>query len=411
MTKVLHLWKGDSPSVAGGGAGSMYRLHSTLRKAGVDSRILCERKTINSSYIEEKPSQSRLESILGRFTSAIGLNDIHRISSWKLLKHPLCREAEILNFHGIHSDFVSYLALPQITAAKPTVFTLRDMWCLTGHCAFPLDCERWKIGCGKCAYLHFHPPIKRDATRLEWKLKNWTYERSNLTLVVLSHWLAEQVKQSMLSRFPIHHIPNGVDTEALTPLDPLRCKYALGIPEEKRVVVFVATNLQSLRKGADLLLKTLESLPQTLKSEIVLLSLGRQGDQLTDALDIQSVNLGYVDSVRLKAVAFSAADLFLFPSRAESFGQVILESFACGTPVVSHNIGPLPELIRHGHTGYMASAEDTKEMSEGIMKLLEDDRLREQMKQNCRNIATEEYSLELEAQRYITLYRNVLQAG
>lgn len=408
MTNVLHLWKGDSPAVAGGGAGSMYRLHTNLRKAGLESRILCERKTINSPHIHVKSPPSRLESILRRFTSGVGLNDIHRISSWSLKKYPSYQEADILNFHGLHSDFISYLALPQITADKPTVITLRDMWCLTGHCAVTLGCERWKTGCGKCPGLHYHPPVKRDATRIEWKLKNWAYEHSNLTIVALSQWLADQARQSMLNRFPIHRIPNGVDCEALTPLDPSQCKYALGIPERKKVVIFAATSLQSLHKGGDLLLKALDCLPKTLKSEIVLLSLGRQGDQLTNSLDLESVNLGYVESVQLKAVAFSAADLFLFPSRAESFGQVILESFACGTPVVSHDIGPLGELVQNDYTGYLAEAENIQEMGEGIVKLLEDNKLREQLSMNCRKLAEEEYSLELEAQRYISLYQSIL---
>lgn len=409
MTKVLHLWKGDSPAVAGGGAGSMQRLHLNLRKAGIDSRILCEYKTSNSPYIDVKPLPSRLESVLGRFTSAVGLNDIHRISSWRLVNHPSFREAEVVNLHGIHSGFLSYLALPRITAAKPTVFTLRDMWSLTGHCAFFFNCERWKNGCGHCPGMHYYPPVKRDATRWEWKLKKWAYAHSNLTLVALSRWGAEQARQGILNRFPIHHIPNGIDSAAFTPLDSERCKYALGIPPGKKVILFAATSLISLQKGGDLVLRTLEALPLSLRSEIIFLTFGRQGQQLTAGLDLQAVHLGYVDSIRLKAAAFSAADLFLFPSRAETFGQVILESLACGTPVVSHDTGPLSELVRHGHTGYLAAAEDTDEMSVAIVKLLEDKPLREQMMRNCRQVVKEEYSLELEAQRYINLYENVLQ--
>ncbi len=409
MTKVLHLWKGDSPAVAGGGAGSMYRLHTNLRKAGIDSRILCELKTSNSPYVDVKPLPSRLESILGRFTSAVGLNDIHRISSWNLIKHPSFRKTDILNFHGIHSGFLSYLALPQITAAKPTIFTLRDLWAFTGHCAFFFNCNRWKNGCGHCPGLHYYPPVKRDATKWEWKFKNWAFTNSNITMVALSQWVADQARQGMLKRFPIHHIPNGIDSETLKPLDPERCKYALGIPPGKKIIMFAANSLSSIQKGGDLVLKVLESLPKTLKSEIVFLTFGRKGEELTEGIGIQTVHLDYVGNSRLKAVAFSAADLFLFPSRAETFGQVVLESFACGTPVVSHNIGPLAEIIRHDFTGYMAAAEDTKEMSEGIIKLLKDDRLRAQMGQNCRKVAVEEYSLELETQRYIRLYKSVLK--
>jgi glycosyltransferase involved in cell wall biosynthesis len=411
MTRILHLWKSDSVAAGGGGAGSMYRLHLSLRRAGYDSRILCELKTTDSPYVEIKRESTRFESLLKRFASRIGLNDIHRVSSWNLLKLPVCSEADILNFHGMHSDFFSYLALPRITAAKSTVITMRDMWCLTGHCAIFLDCNRWKNGCGHCPGLRNHPAVRRDATRWEWRMKKWAYEHSRLTIVALSNWVADQARQGLLARFPVHVIPNGVDSKALVPLDQEKCRHTLGIPPNKKVIMIAATSLNSLAKGGDLALRALKSLTPTLKSEIVLLTMGRRGDQLTKALDIESLHLGFVENVRLKAMAFSAADLFLFPSRAEAFGQVIIESFACGTPVVSHCIGPIPEIIRHHETGFLAAAENAEEMSQGITMLLEDDDLRERMSKNCRTTAVQEYSLEIEAQRYAALYQNLLQAG
>jgi glycosyltransferase involved in cell wall biosynthesis len=411
MSKVLHLWKGDSPAVAGGGGGSMFRLHSSLRRAGFDSRILCELKTVDSPYVEIKPGPTRLETFIKKFTAGIGLNDIHRISSWNLLKHPAAIEADIFNFHGMHSEFFSYLALPHITAAKATVITLRDLWYLTGHCAFFLGCDRWKQGCGCCPGLRYHPAVKRDATHWEWKMKQWAYGRSRLTLVALSNWVADQVRQGLLARFPLHVIPNGVDSESLVPLDQEHCRYALGIPKGKKIIMTAATSLKSVQKGGDLMLRALQSLPAALKSEILLLTVGRQGDRFANDLDMDCIHLGYVDNVRLKAVAFSAADLFVFPSRAESFGQVAIESFACGTPVVSHRVGPIPEIIRHGETGFLAAAEHTDEMGQGITMLIEDDGLREQMRVNCRATAVKEYSLELEAHRYIALYEDVLRTA
>lgn len=68
-------------------------------------------------------------------------------------------------------------------------------------------------------YPNAHPPVRRDATRREWRLNKWAYSRSELTIVAPSHWMAEQAHRSMVGRFPVVRIPNGVDTEVLRPLD------------------------------------------------------------------------------------------------------------------------------------------------------------------------------------------------
>lgn len=408
MSKILHTWLGDAPNRGGGGAGSMYRLHSNLRKSGIDSSILCELKTTDDPNVFTKPTVNRIESLLCKITSRIGLNDIHRISSFNVKNHKAFIDSDLIHFQGIHSGFLSYLALPTLTEAKPAVFTLRDLWALTGHCAFSYDCEKWKTGCGNCPYPENHPAIKRDATGLEWKLKKWSYRRSKLTIVTLSKWLAEQAKQSMLNHFEIIQIPNGVDTNTYQPIDQKNCREMLGIPQGKNVLMFSAVGLSSHNKGGDLLQTALNKLPKLLKKETTLLLVGNGGEQLAKAVDIDSITLGYLANERLKAVAFSAADLFVFPSRAESFGQVILESMACGTPVVSQSIGPIPELVKPGITGYLAEPENEEDFCRGIVQLLDDVQARKKMSQNCRDIAVSEYPVELETQRYIDLYDKIL---
>jgi glycosyltransferase involved in cell wall biosynthesis len=213
----------------------------------------------------------------------------------------------------------------------------------------------------------------------------------------------------MLNRFPIHHIPNGIDTEAYQPLDPKQCRSLLGIPTDKKVLMFGAENLNNARKGGDLLLKALQSLPESLKAETVLLTLGNGGEAILEAVGMPNLNLGYVSSDRLKAIAYSAADLFIFPTRADNLPLVLQESMACGTPMVSFKVGGVLDLVRPGVTGYLAQPEDPQDFSSGIMQLLEDKHLRESMRQTCRAIALEEYPVELQAQRYIQLYRQVLQ--
>ena len=81
---------------------------------------------------------------------------------------------------------------------------------------------------------------------------------------------------------------------------------------------------------------------------------------------------------------------------------------ACGTPMVSFKIGGVPDLVRPGITGYLAQPEDAQDFAIGIEQLLSNTALREQMSQNCREIALQEYSLSLQAERYISLYTQAL---
>ncbi len=404
--KVIHINQSD---IAGGAAIAGYRLHQGLLAQGVDSRLLVGRVETNSERIATIPSNHRIENQLLRVTSRLGFNYLNLISSFDIPKQSFYKEADVINFHNLHTGYFNYLAIPSLTESKPAVFTLHDMWSFTGHCAYSYDCSRWKNGCGKCPYLDSYPAVVRDNTNIEWKLKNWVYRRSNLTIVTPSYWLTKLAQQSMLNCFSIHHIPYGIDTEAYQPLDPLKCRFLLGIPTGKKVVMFGAESLKDSRKGGDLLLKALQKLPLSLKTETVLLTIGKAGEAVSEAVGITTLNLGYVSSDRLKSIAYSAADLFIFPTRADNLPLVLQESMACGTPMVSFKIGGVPDLVRPGITGYLATPEDADDFCKGIIELLEDENLRDSMSQNCRAIAIEEYPLELQAKQYIELYNHILE--
>ena len=407
--KILHIntWGG-----IGGAFIASNRLHRALLNVGINS-VFAYGKT-NPGLLTKDLSQyriiqknNRIEYFLTRLGKKFGLNDIGNISSFALKQQEYFDQTTVLNFHNLHDDYFSYLALSTLTQDQPAVWTLHDLWSFTGHCAYSYDCSRWKTGCGKCPYPNAEPAIRRDSTRLEWKLKNWIYSHSNLTIVTPSTWLTKQAKQSMLKRFSIHHIPNGIDTEDYQPLNSKQCRSLLGIPTSKKVLMFGAQRLEDFRKGGDLLLKILSSLPLALKAETVLLTLGNGGEAISDAVEMQSLDLGYVSSDRLKSIAYSAADLFIFPTRADNLPLVLQESMACGTPMVSFKVGGVPDLVRPGITGYLAQPEDAQDFSNGIVQLLEDKTLRKQMSQNCRAITLKEYSIKLQAQRYIDLYNKL----
>jgi glycosyltransferase involved in cell wall biosynthesis len=404
--KILQINQSD---IAGGAAIAGYRLHQGLLNQGIDSKLLVGIVKTDSDRVAVVPSRTRVDNLVRRVTWRIGFNYVDQISSFDISQHRFYQDADVLNFHNLHTGYFNYLVIPKLTQSKPAIFTLHDMWSFTGHCAYSFDCDRWTIGCGKCPYPDTYPEIKRDNTRLEWKLKDWVYSKSHLTIVTPSKWLSEQAKKSMLNRFPIHHIPNGIDTEAYQPIDAEKCRDILGIAPNKKVLMFGAESLKDSRKGADLLVKALQNLPEALKSEILLLTLGNGSEKTTDLVAIPTLNLGYVSSDRLKSIAYSAADLFIFPTRADNLPLVLQESMACATPMISFKIGGVADLVRPGITGYLAQPEDIQDFSNGIVQLLEDTELRKNLSDNCRKIAIKEYSLELQAKRYIELYKQVLR--
>jgi glycosyltransferase involved in cell wall biosynthesis len=406
--KIVHLHKFGN-SGGSGGAISMRRLNAGLIQAGVDSRILCVDNTeASASVISCPPSriERKLNKMASRWTKGFGLDDILNVNAKRIRNNPFFREADVVNFHRI-PDVFSYLSLPRLTRDKPGVYTLCDMWALTGHCRNSLDCERWKTGCGKCPITHLPPVIKHDMTALHWKLKKAAYEKSNITIVAKARFLADLARESMLGCFPIHNIPNGIDTDLYKPIEQEECRSLLKIPQGKKVFICGAQNFERHQKGSDLLVSACRKLPEALKADIVLLTFGNGGEMVASQTGLASINLGYISDDKTKVSAFSAADALLLPSRAEVFPNMALESLACGTPVVAFDTCGNPDMVRHGVTGYLAEPENPLDFSAGMVRLLDDDVLREKMSKQGRELAVKEFRFEIVVQKYIDLYQSL----
>lgn len=406
--RIVHIHKGISHSGGGGGV-AMDRLHHGLLRAGEDSHVLVQKPRGSTERVGQLPEIRRLglEAKLKRATRRAGLNDIHRLGSFYLTRQELVRDADVLVFHGTHSGAFSYLALPAVSHDKPTAFVLHDMWAVTGHCGFSFDCERWRSGCGECPYLGENPPVRRDATRLEWKLKRRAFARAKITFVSKSHWMTEIIQQTSLGDHPLVEIPYGLDTEVYRPAPRAVVREALGIPHDAFVLLTVAQNLVDRRKGGDLLVEALHLLPDHIRANTHLLALGNQGESLEQATGLPVVALGYVTSDRLKAIAYSAADLMLLTSRADNSPLVMMESHACGTPVIAFRVGGIPERVHPDETGDLAEAEDSQGFAEAIVRALADTDRLSCMRQRCRDVAVREYGIQLEVERHVDLFEDL----
>jgi glycosyltransferase involved in cell wall biosynthesis len=413
---VVHIGTADN---AGGAARAAFRIHTGLQRANYPSKIL-------AMFSVQPPSPDidcipRQKTLFER-AYKLAINSVeewtgleNQILPWKrqFLSHPSVRESRIVHLHNLHGGFFSQKIIPELARRKPVVWSLHDMWPLTGHCYYPemFDCSKWKTGCGECPGLKQdnHYPLSIDTTRFLWSQKKKIYSSSRLTLVAQSKWTQDQIAMSPLFEGkPVRRIPYALDTDLFRPIDRRQAREILGVPTDSLVVFFSAIGLNSERKGWKYLNEALDRLQVPANRKLMVLASGNLGSGESIANRFSVMNLGYISDDRMMILAYSAADLFVGASLYETFGLVFLEALACGTPCVAFDTSGVRDVVRHMENGYLAPLRDSEALAHGIQRLLEDDELRNRLGRKGREIAVNEYSLPIQTKRYLDLYQEVL---
>ena len=419
-TKVVHLSTFD---MAGGAARAAYRLHSGLRKAGIDSSMFVrESRTKDRSVVRFEPTNT----FLGRAERRIRREHIQRKVRPSL--HPSNERFEpfridrseygtdvfsqlpphdIVNLHWV-ADFVDYPSLARtLSAGRRVVWTLHDMNAFTGGCHYDLGCGRYLNQCGECPQLRV--PASNDLSREIWKRKKSLFDRlpaDKIHFAAPSAWLAEEVKRSpMLERFAVSVIPYGVDLNDFVPRDQASAREVFGIPSEAKVILFVADGLSLYRKGFELLTKALEHIRGRLP-RLHLVTVGHNSPDLGDG--IPHISLGHIGNDRLLSNIYSAADIFVIPSLQDNLPNTVLESMACGTPAVGFDVGGIPEMVQHRKTGLLVPPYEATALGAAMLELLQNSERRSAFGENCRQSALQHFSLEQQASRYSDLYAQLL---
>jgi glycosyltransferase involved in cell wall biosynthesis len=398
---VLHISDSDR---GGGAARTAWTIHTGLRRLGHGSRMLVGRPLSGDEdvrSIKRNDLWRAADRAAGGVLDRLSLQYAFYPSSFGVVRDPWFRAADVIQLHNLHGSYFSFTALPRLTRRRPTFWILHDQWAMTGHVAYSHDCERWRIGCGECPYLHEYPALRRDTTAMLWRLKQRVYERSRLELVVPSRWLEQLTRESpLLARFPVHRIPHGVDTELFRPGAREEARARLGLPAGGRVVFFSAWDLGERRKGLHLLLNALERIDP--RPFLVL-----AGDGSPPAVpECQSV--GRVSDDHVLADLYRAADVYAVPTLADVLTQTAPEAVASGVPCVSFDRGGVTDVVRHMETGYQARFGDVDDLARGLELLLGDDDLRARLGRQGRELAEREFSSRVQVDRYVDLYRSKL---
>lgn len=418
---VIHISATDG---TGGAARAARRLHEGLERQGWESWILAGRleiggervRTLNGATRRVKSRPAGLaEQLWLEGGGLLGERRVPVPSSRRLPRTELFDRADVVHVHNMHGFYLDYTVLPAWARSRPIVVTLHDMWAFTGHCAYSFGCERWRTGCGSCPMwtaagrrLDEVPRTPWDCSAGEWRRKRDTWRRVVPTVVAPSRWLAQLADQSILTarrQARVKHLPYGIDSELWRPLPQDLARRALGIGDGPPVVLFAAASPDQERKGLAHLTRAWRVVREAWPGALLLM-LGAASAPLPELPDVR--RLGRVDSAALQRLAYSAADAFVLPSLADNQPLTMLESMACGTPVVAFAAGGIPETVRDGQTGLLARAGDPAELAAAVMRVLEDAELRERLGSAARRHIEREHGLSDRAADHQRLYQEVL---
>lgn len=412
-------------SDAGGGApAACLRLLKALRSQQVDAKLLVQYKKtgeeavvpvvknlwdrliarINFLY-ERLPFMffhERDKSVRFAFSSANAGNSIKN--------QQLIKDADILHIHWTNSGFLSTHDLKElIDTGKPIVWTLHDMWTFTGGCHYAGACKYYRNECGDCYFLK--DPSPDDISHSGWLRKAAMYSgNKNLTFVACSSWLAGVAKQSLLLKnFHITSIPNPIDTEIYSPKNKLEMREQWGVNPFARIILFGAANINDRRKGISYLVDALNEFthhcPDKGLVEVVIFGKNKHFD--TGRLPFKTKSFSVITSQQDLAELYSLADVFVLPSLEDNLPNTVMESLACGTPVVAFNVGGIPEMIDHQENGYLAEFKSASDMARGIYQMLYING-RDEISANARNKVLNTFNNQKVAEQYIDIYNSVL---
>lgn len=321
---------------------------------------------------------------------------------------------DVIHFHWTHGPYcVPLNAMVAMSRLKPCIWTIHDMWPITGGCFYAYDCDKFVEGCNRC--FQAKSRLLPDTSSFVWKAKRHYYKKiQNIEIVTPSRWLRKEILASDVITKDVVCIPYGVDTSLFCPIEKKTARESLQLRQNDTVFLVIFKSGQ--RKGFDLFADAISTYVKNHHNEnenIVLLIAGNDAHKYSSynlPKELSPIPIGLVQNERLLCLLYSASDAFLMPTRADNLPSTILESMACGTPVVSFDVGGVGEMVETSKTGYLAANSDPADFAKGIHEIVRDDNLRSALSAQCRAKSLEQYSIPKQAAAYQELYQSAVAA-
>lgn len=391
--KVAHL--SDMPS--GGAAVAANRLVQGLAVSG---GVSVERWAFGKTEVANLPVEQLalergnpktcLERTV-RVFSRQGAKALQRIRQRKALLHAVVtRRPDILHLHNLHASALRHEDLLTIPRNVRIVWTMHDEWPISPWAYHWLEPDGQEFFQGK------------ESPRGHFDRFRFFRERPDVVLVSPSRWLGEEARRHYGANIRIEVIPYGLDTTIFTPQSKVEAKARLGLDPGRTWLGLAAASFDR-RKGADILSESLSMI----KTESIGLAIWGPTDQSIWPDDLLVNQFGFVGSDEMLARLYSAVDLFVCPSLIDNLPNTILESMACGTPVVGSNAGGIPDMVHPGGTGWLFENNNPQSCANVLQDALQSKEQRIRYAANGRALIAVNFSIDKQCASYLSLYRSL----
>jgi glycosyltransferase involved in cell wall biosynthesis len=311
--------------------------------------------------------------------------------------HTFLRSAkfDVLHVHAIHNSYWNHTTLAALDPSLPVVWTFHDYWSFSP--------ESYLLRRDDGTELRVKPDGPDRERALE-RRRSYFQSRRRCRLVANSFDTAQRAREQLGLAVDVIHY--GIPLDVFTPIEKRMARAALRLPENAFVVGYIADTRADPVKGFDVLRSALSTLDHH-GAWALAIGRGESGD--TNIGGVRVRMLGHVVNPVLLAIAYSAADVFVVPSRTEALGMVGMESVACGTPVIGSNVGGIPDVVQEGSTGWLFPAGETRALSARLAQLASDPASAAALRHECRATALRSWDLVAQAERYRALYRELLR--
>lgn len=398
LFKALQVNQADVSMLVQNKASDEEKIKSTIKNSFDKFRT-------NINFLSERLPfilKERDRSVRFAFSTANSGSDITR--------NPSVVDADILHLHWTNGGFLSLHNLDQLfNLKKPIVWTLHDMWPFTGGCHYSGSSQRFMQECGNCHFLK--NPGPHDISFTGWHKKSDIYSRNkNITFIACSNWMREMAeKSSLLKAFEIVTIPNAINTETFSRQDKIVSRRKWGVPENSKVILFGAANINHARKGIKYLveaLHVLKEISETKNQPIHVVIFGKSKNFDFNQIPFPVTSLPVLKSETDLAEVYSLADVFVLPSLEDNLPNMVMEALSCSTPVAAFNSGGISDMIDHEKNGYLADFMSVRDLAKGILFILNDNA--ESLATHARQKIVENFSYHIIAKKHLQLYSRLL---
>lgn len=391
--------------------GTLYNGHDlqiSLNEAGIDASelVLYKRTDCERSHAFVSERQLAWQHQFNDLEKRSSLLNFLEPFGGKIKYDEQFRNADIVHLQLIHNHVVTLQEFGRICSLKPCVWTIHDLWAVTGHCIHPRECGGWKRECVECPFLEdpFFALTFPKAHEL-WKVKERIYKKINPDIIVASDFTRKYVEQSpFMSHFTnIHKIPFGIKVADKAEDERDKARKEWNIPLNNIVISFRLND--SKLKGVKYLVRALERMHAR---NITVLAVDQGDSSMLDPLrdKYQVIELGHQgrDGMRL---FFQASDIFVMPSLAETFGLMAVEAMAAKCVVVVFEGTVLPEITFAPRCGVSVPLKDDRALAGVLDHLAVSPEERYSRGELGYELACKHYKYEDYVRKHMEVYRQI----